>query len=109
MAWSSAITALVVLPLALASGERFLPVSATGWVILAGLALVSQVAGQSLIAYAMAHLPAMLSSVGLLLQPVIAAILAALLLGETVGAFQIAGGVMMLIGIGIAHAGQRRL
>jgi drug/metabolite transporter (DMT)-like permease len=109
MAWSSAITTLVLLPLALASGEHFWPVSAMGWIKLSGLALVSQVAGQSLIAYAMAHLPATMSSVGLLLQPVIAALLAAVLLGEALQALQIAGGVMMLAGIGIAHQGRRRL
>jgi drug/metabolite transporter (DMT)-like permease len=109
MAWSSAITAFVLLPLALASGEPFLPQSLMGWLKLFGLALVSQVAGQSLIAYAMAHLPATLSSVGLLLQPVIAALLAAALLGEAMLALQIAGGIMMLAGIGMAHQGQRRL
>lgn len=109
MAWSSAITTLVLLPLALVSGEQFFPVSSIGWIKLLGLALVSQVAGQSLIAYAMAHLPATLSSVALLLQPVIAALLAAALLGEAMYPLQIAGGVMMLAGIGIAHQGQRRL
>ena len=109
MAWSSAITTLVLLPLALASGEQLLPVSPIGWLKLLGLALISQVAGQSLIAYAMAHLPATLSSVALLLQPVIAALLAAVLLDETMFPLQIAGGVMMLAGIGIAHHGQRRL
>jgi drug/metabolite transporter (DMT)-like permease len=57
----------------------------------------------------MAHLPATLSSVGLLLQPVIAALLAAALLGEAMLALQIAGGIMMLAGIGMAHQGQRRL
>jgi drug/metabolite transporter (DMT)-like permease len=109
MAWSSAITTVVLLPLALASGEQFLPVSSMGWIKLFGLALISQAAGQSLIAYAMAHLPATLSSVGLLLQPVIAALLAAALLGEAMHALQIAGGVMTLAGIGISHQAQRRL
>ena len=109
MAWSSAITTLVLLPLALVSGEQFVPVSSMGWIKLLGLALISQVAGQSLIAFAMAHLPATLSSVALLLQPVIAALLAAVLLGEAMYPLQIAGGVMMLVGIGIAHQGQRRL
>jgi drug/metabolite transporter (DMT)-like permease len=80
-----------------------------GWIKLFGLALISQAAGQSLIAYAMAHLPATLSSVGLLLQPVIAALLAAALLGEAMHALQIAGGVMTLAGIGISHQAQRRL
>jgi drug/metabolite transporter (DMT)-like permease len=75
----------------------------TGWAKLAGLAIISQVAGQSLIAYAMAHLPATFSSVGLLLQPVMAALFAWVLLGETLGPLAIAGGVVVLVGIRIAQ------
>jgi drug/metabolite transporter (DMT)-like permease len=103
MAWSGLVTAVALLPLALASGEQILPHTMTGWAKLAGLALISQVAGQSLIAYAMAHLPATFSSVGLLAQPVIAAALAWVLLGETLGWLEIGGGVVVLIGIAIAH------
>jgi len=103
MAWSGLVTATVLLPVALASGEQILPYTMTGWVKLAGLALISQVAGQSLIAYAMAHLPATFSSVGLLAQPVIAAALAWGLLGEALGWIEIAGGIVVLIGIAIAH------
>jgi drug/metabolite transporter (DMT)-like permease len=103
MAWSGLITAVALLPLALASGEQILPHSAAGWAKLAGLALISQVAGQSLIAYAMAHLPATFSSVGLLAQPVIAAALAWGLLGETLGWVELAGAIVVLIGIRIAH------
>jgi drug/metabolite transporter (DMT)-like permease len=103
MAWSGLITAVALLPVALASGEQILPYSAVGWVKLAGLALISQVAGQSLIAYAMAHLPATFSSVGLLAQPVIAAVLAWGLLAETLGWIEIAGAIVVLVGIRIVH------
>ncbi len=103
MAWSGLITALVLLPVALASGERLLPVSDTGWIKLVGLALISQVAGQSLITYAMAHLPATFSSVGLLFQPVMATLFAWLLLGEAVSALQLAGGFTVLVGIRLVH------
>ena len=103
MAWSGLITAVALLPVALASGEQILPHSAAGWAKLAGLALISQVAGQSLIAYAMAHLPATFSSVGLLAQPVIAAALAWVLLGETLGWVEIGGAIVVLIGIRIVH------
>jgi drug/metabolite transporter (DMT)-like permease len=103
MAWSGLVTAAVLLPLALLSGEQILPHTMTGWVKLAGLAIISQVAGQSLIAYAMAHLPATFSSVGLLLQPVMAALFAWVLLGETLGPLAIAGGVVVLVGIRIAQ------
>ena len=103
MAWSGLITALVLLPLALVSGEQLLPVSGTGWLKLIGLALVAQVAGQSLIAYAMAHLPATFSSVGLLFQPVMATLFAWIILGETVSLLQLAGGITVLIGIRLVH------
>ena len=108
MAWSGLVTACVLLPLALVSGEQILPATATGWVILIGLALISQAAGQSLIAYAMAHLPATFSSVGLLLQPVMAALFAWVLLGETLGATAIMGGIAVLAGITIAHRAEVR-
>lgn len=103
MAWSGIIMAAALLPVALASGEEILPLTATGWLKLIGLALIAQVAGQSLIAYAMAHLPPTFSSVGLLLQPVMAAVFAWILLGEALGAYEIAGGVVVLAGILIAH------
>jgi drug/metabolite transporter (DMT)-like permease len=108
MAWSGLVTAVVLLPLALLSGEQILPHTITGWAKLAGLAIISQVAGQSLIAYAMAHLPATFSSVGLLLQPVMAALFAWILLGETLGWFEIAGGIVVLIGIRIAQRAELR-
>jgi len=103
MAWSGLVTAAALLPIALLSGEQILPATAMGWLKLFGLALISQAAGQSLIAYAMAHLPATFSSVGLLLQPVMAALFAWVLLGEILGGIEIAGGIAVLIGIYIAH------
>ncbi len=103
MAWSGLVTALVLLPIALLSGEQMLPHSTMGWWKLAGLALISQVAGQSLIAYAMAHLPATFSSVGLLFQPVMATLFAWLILGESVSSLQLAGGIIVLLGIRMVH------
>jgi drug/metabolite transporter (DMT)-like permease len=55
----------------------------------------------------MAHLPATFSSVGLLLQPVVAAMLAWVVLGETLTALAIAGGILVLIGIRVAHSAER--
>ncbi len=108
MAMSSVVTAAFLLPIAWLSGEVFFPVTAVGWTKVFALALISQVAGQSLIAYAMAHLPATLSSVGLLLQPVMASLFAWILLGETLGAAAIMGAVLVLIGIRIATLSEGR-
>jgi drug/metabolite transporter (DMT)-like permease len=102
MAWSTTLTAIVLLPIALASPQPMLPAGASGWLVLVGLALVSQVLGQGLIAYAFAHLPASLSSVSLLIQPVVAALAAWALFGEAVGPLQFLGGAIVLGGIWIA-------
>ena len=90
MAAATTITAIILLPVALASGEALLPASAAGWLKLFGLAWISHAAGQGLIAHALAHLPAAFTSVGLLLQPVIAALFAWILLGEPLVAVQVA-------------------
>ena len=105
MAVTTTITALILLPVVLASGEALLPGSAAGWLKLLGLAWISHAAGQGLIAHALAHLPAGFTSVGLLLQPVIAAGFAWVLLGEPLAALQIAGGAVVLAGIYLARRG----
>jgi len=103
MAWSVIFMALPLLALAIATGETLFPHSAAGWVKLVALAVIAQFAGQSLIAYAMADLPPTFSSVGLLLQPVMATLFAWVLLGETLGWMAIAGGIVVLAGILIVH------
>jgi len=105
MAVTSTITAIFLFPVALVSGEQMLPVTTQGWATLAGLALVSHAAGQGLIAYALAHLPAAFSSVSLLFQPVMAAAFAWLLLSEGLAPLQVAGGVVVLAGIYLARRG----
>jgi len=102
MAWSTTITAIALLPVALIAPHPFLPSSANGWLVLVGLALVTQILGQGLIAYAFAHLPASLSSVSLLIQPVMATLFAWWLFGEAVGPAQFIGGAIVLGGIWIA-------
>jgi drug/metabolite transporter (DMT)-like permease len=109
MAWSSTLMSVLLLPIAWISGERILPHSNAGWMKLIGIALFAQVIGQSLIAWAMAHLTATFSSVGLLLQPVMATLFAWILLGETVGPLQFAGGVLVLAGILAAKVGSRHV
>ena len=105
MAVTSTITAIFLFPAALASGEAMLPATAAGWWTLFGLALVSHAAGQGLIAYALAHLPAAFSSVSLLFQPVMAAAFAWVLLSEPLVPLQMVGGAVVLLGIYLARRG----
>ena len=105
MAWSTTISAVALLPVALLAPQPFLPAAASGWLVLLALALVSQILGQGLIAYAFAHLPASLSSVSLLIQPVVAAAAAWMIFAEPVGPAQFIGGAIVLAGIWLAKKG----
>lgn len=105
MAWSTTVTAVLLLPLALLSPGLLVPARPAGWLPLVALALVAQIAGQTVIAYALAHLPASLASVSLLIQPLTATIAAWLILGEAVGLAQVAGGGLLLGGIYLSKTG----
>jgi len=111
MAVTTTVTAAILLPVALASaqlsGQPLLPQSGEGWLKLLGLAWISHAAGQGLIAYALAKLPAAFSAAGLLLQPVLAAGFAWLLLAEPLSSIQCLGGAIVLAGLYLAHRGSR--
>ncbi len=105
MAWSSTITAVCLLPLALLAPGPFFPAELSGWLPLIGLALIAQIGGQTVIAYAFAHLPASLSSVSLLIQPLTAAIAAWLLFNEALGPVRLIGAALLLAGIWLSRRG----
>ena len=105
MAYSTMISTVALLVITLLAGETLLPETVNGWLVLIGLALISQVFGQGMIAYGLAHLPAGFSAVSLLVQPVGAAFLAWLILGETLTGWQGIGAVAVLAGIALARRG----
>ncbi|OPZ26728.1 MAG: EamA-like transporter family protein [Lentisphaerae bacterium ADurb.BinA184] len=86
-----------------AMGEPLWPPTARAWLVLLALAVLVHVLGQGLIAYAFAHLRAGFASLGLLLQPVVAALLAWALLGEAPLPLQAVGGALVLLGIAVAR------
>jgi drug/metabolite transporter (DMT)-like permease len=73
------------------------------WVALAGLGLVSQLGAYYALVYALGHLPATITSVGLLAQVPCTALLAMLLLGEPLTPVQIAGAAVVLAGIYVVN------
>jgi len=105
MAWVSTIAALLLLIETLVVGEPLLVSTVRGWLALIGLAIVAQVVGQSLIAYALAHLPPAFSSVTMILQPLVATIVAWLLFQEALTPLQAVGGAVVLVGISVARRG----
>ncbi len=96
---SSLLSSLTLLPLVFLAGENLLPLAAVDWSWLIGLALISQVFGQTAIAHALGRIPAAQAVVGLLIQPVSAAIFAWVLFGESMSALQLAGGALVLASI----------
>lgn len=103
MFWSSVATTAGLLVVTLLAGEALLPISLRGLAVVVALAWISQAAGQGLIAFALGHLPAGLSSLVVLLEPVAAALLGWLLLGEALGFGQGVGAIIILAGIAIAR------
>lgn len=108
MLYAIPVSAAVMLPFALLSGEEIAPATLAGWAVLLALAAGPQVFGQGLIAWALAHLPVAFASVSLLVQPVTAAVVAWALFGERIGPLQAAGGIVVLGGIFLARRGSAR-
>jgi drug/metabolite transporter (DMT)-like permease len=77
-----------------------------GWIIL--LALVPQLLGHSSFNYALGYLPATLLSVMTQIEPVFGAVAAFFLFNEVPTGLQIAGSVVLLIGVIVAIVGQGR-
>lgn len=100
---STMVAALITGGVALATGEVFWPGSGRGWLVLAGLALVVHVVGQGGIVWAVGQLPASLSSVVILIQPVVAAVLGWWWLGEALGPLAILSGGLVLAGVLLAR------
>jgi drug/metabolite transporter (DMT)-like permease len=103
MVWTSFFGAAVIVPVMLLSDEPALAGSAHGWLVLLALGALSHASGQSLIAYALAHLPVGFSGVALLVQPVAAAVFAWALLAEALGPTQLVGGAVVICGVLLAR------
>lgn len=110
MFWSSLMAGLVLLlpTVVLSGGELPVPATLQGWTVLITLALVSHLGGQGLIALALAHLSTAFTSVALLLQPVVSALLAWWLFGEALGVYQGLGGLVVMVSIYLARMASSR-
>lgn len=100
MFWSSLTAAVWALGAAWLTGEtRFLPATLQGWLVLVALGVVCQAGGQGLIAFGVARLPIVVSTVLLWTQPIVAAALSWMLFSEALGAMALLGGALILAGI----------
>jgi drug/metabolite transporter (DMT)-like permease len=99
MTWSGAVAALGFAAVAWALGERFVPNAPSGWLALGAFAVVAQLCGQALVAYSLDTVPATVAAVTLLIQPVLATLLAWPLFAEPIGLLQGVGAMMVMGGI----------
>jgi drug/metabolite transporter (DMT)-like permease len=103
LAIAGSIATLFVLCLALRIPLSGYPPRA--WLAIAGLGIISQLVAYFALVYALGHLPATITSVGLLAQVPSTALLAMLLLGEPLTALQLLGGAIVLAGIYVVNRG----
>ena len=107
MLWVAGVGGLALGVACVVAGISLMPTRGLDWAILAVLALVTQIGGQGAITWAMAHLAPVFSSVVLLVQPVVAAVLAWLLFADGwMGPWQIVGALLVLGGIVLARRAQ---
>ena len=99
-AWVLTASALVMGVLALATGPR-LPSSATAWLALVGVALIGTVVAVTTFFAALALLGPSDTAVVSTVEPVVSIAVAGLVLGERLGSLQLAGGVVVLLAVGV--------
>ena len=87
----------------LIQGGNFIPSSSIEWINLFSLAILCQLGGQYFITHGIGKIPASVGSIGLLMQPLTASILAIFLFNEILNVMQITFAVLSMFGIYLAR------
>jgi drug/metabolite transporter (DMT)-like permease len=103
---SSAFGAVMLLPVAMAFGERIVPAD---WTFILLLALGSQVVGQGLLVYGIAHVPPLVVGLTLLTQPAISAFVGWVAYGETLRPIDCLGAIAIGAALVLVRLPQRGL
>ncbi len=107
MTWTTLLATPGLLLISLLLGEDVWPATLAGWSVCIGMGLV-HIVGQGGVTWALGHVPASLTALVVLIQPVAAAAMAWMIIGETMTAVQMAGGALVLIGVILAQQASRR-
>lgn len=106
---NATVIGVMLLPVALTTSSQVLPRGFGGYAIILGLVLVSQFLGHGFMAYSLRVLDAGVASLSALLRPVVAVVFGWLILGEGLGLVQMAGGAIVLAGLGwFQHLGRQQ-
>lgn len=101
-------SALTLLVICVIDREPLIGYTMRTWMALLALGLFSQLGAYLALVYALGHLPATITSVGLLGQVPLTAVLALVLLGEPLSTVKIVGGCIVLAGIYVVNRPERR-
>lgn len=104
--WATLLGAPLLLIVSLALGEDIVPASAAGWGACIAMG-VMHVFGQGGVAWALGRLPASVTAVTILVQPVVAGLLGWWVFGETLTPIQALGGALVLGAVVLAQRSQR--
>lgn len=102
------VSAIILWIVAAAAEGQVWPQTPHGWMIALLQSATVQAGGQALIAASLAHVPAGFGATVLLLQPIVAAIVAWVMFGEPLSLWQAAGAVAILGGVEIARRASLR-
>ena len=105
--WATVVGAPILLAVSLMLGEDLVPASAAGWAACVAMGLM-HVTGQGGVAWALGKLPASLTAVTILIQPVVAGLLGWLVFGETLTPIQALGGALVLGAVVLAQVSARK-
>lgn len=110
LVWASASGAVVMLVIAILNGEPVLPsMTVAGWTPLITLFITSQLIGQGLLVFSLRHFPPLVIGVALLTQPAVALVVGYLVFGETIGALDAFGMVLLAAALVMARASPNRI
>ena len=104
MQWSCSVGVVLTLPILCLRIGNIFPYSMKGWIAVIAFAMICQVVGQGLLTYCLKQLSAGLISVSLLLEPLIAALLAWLILAENLTPLDGIAFILILTGIYLANS-----
>lgn len=100
--WATAVGVVPLGLVALLLGENMIPATLAGWAACVAMGLM-HVAGQGGVAWSLGKLPAAITAVIILIQPIVASLLSWWVFGETLTPVQALGGALVLAAILLAQ------
>jgi len=104
--WRSFLGTILMLPVVLIFGEQIFPISWIGWLSIISLAVICEAVGHGLVVYSLKHFSSSFVSLVLLLDPIVAAILAWILFSENLSILNLFGFAIIIQGIYLAKTGK---